>query len=85
MGLVDQLVPQEQLRDAAMELAVEISECSPLGLLATRATVRGNMADKVRDAADLELEEQLRLRQTEDFAEGVKAVSERRVANFLGR
>ena len=85
MCLVDQLVPQEKLRDAAMELAVEISECSPLGLLATRATVRGNMADKVRDAADLELEEQLRLRQTEDFAEGVKAVSERRVANFLGR
>ena len=85
MGLVDQLVPQEQLRDAAMELAVEISECSPLGLLATRATVRGNIADKVRAATDLELKEQIRLRQTEDFAEGVKAVSERRIANFLGR
>ncbi|SVC61699.1 uncharacterized protein METZ01_LOCUS314553 [marine metagenome] len=85
MGLVDQLVPQEDLRDAALELAAEISQCSPLGLLATRATVRGNIADKVRDAANLELIEQLRLRQTEDFAEGVKAVSERRIATFLGR
>ena len=85
MGLVDQLAPQEQLRGTAMELAAEISQCSPLGLLATRATVRGNIADKVRAATALELKEQIRLRQTEDFAEGVKAVSERRIANFLGR
>ena len=56
-----------------------------IGLIATRATVRGDLAEQVKTAADRELAEQMRLRQTEDFAEGVKAVSERRSANFVSR
>lgn len=85
MGLVDKLVPQFEVREAALSLAKEIAECSPLGLLATRATVRGDLAKKVKHAADRELSEQMRLKETEDFAEGVKAVSERRPAKFVSR
>ena len=84
MGLADVLVPQQQVRDAAINLASEISENSPLGLLATRMTMRGDLADRVRKATDHELEEQTRLRKTEDFKEGVKAVFERRLPNFGG-
>ena len=84
MGLADMLVPQHQVRDAAIKLASEISENSPLGLIATRMTMRGDLADRVRKATDHELEEQTRLRKTEDFKEGVKAVFERRVPNFTG-
>ena len=84
MGLADMLVPQHQVRDAAIKLAREISENSPLGLIATRMTMRGDLADRVRKATDHELEEQTRLRKTEDFKEGVKAVFERRVPNFTG-
>ena len=40
-------------------------------------TLRGNIADRVRQATDHELEEQTRLRRTDDFKEGVKAVAER--------
>jgi len=36
-------------------------------------------------ATNHELEEQTRLRATEDFKEGVKATEERRTANFRGR
>jgi enoyl-CoA hydratase/carnithine racemase len=67
MGLADVLVPQQQVRDAAINLASEISENSPLGLVATRMTMRGDIADRVRKATDHELEEQTRLRKTEDF------------------
>jgi len=84
MGLADVLVPQQQVRDAAINLASEISENSPLGLVATRMTMRGDIADRVRKATDHELEEQTRLRKTEDFKEGVKAVFERRLPNFGG-
>ena len=84
MGLADMLVPQQQVRDAAINLASEISENSPLGLVATRMTLRGDIADRVRKATDHELEEQTRLRKTEDFKEGVKAVFERRLPNFGG-
>jgi enoyl-CoA hydratase/carnithine racemase len=85
MGLADVLVPQDQVRDAAIKLAAEIGENSPLGLIATRMTLRGNIADRVRQATDHELEEQTRLRGADDFKEGVKSVSERRVPDFKGR
>ena len=55
MGLVDKLVPQDQVRNAALSLAKEIAECSPLGLIATRATVRGDLAENVTSAANREL------------------------------
>jgi enoyl-CoA hydratase/carnithine racemase len=85
MGLADVLVPQDQVRAAALSLAAEIAENSPLGLAATRATLRGDLADRVRAATDHELEEQNRLRKTDDFKEGVKAMAERRVPVFANR
>src|SRR5712664_1823730 len=84
-GLANELVPQDQVKAAAMKLAGEIAECSPLGLVSTRATMRAGLADRVMAATNHELAEQTRLRATEDFKEGVKATEERRVANFKGR
>jgi enoyl-CoA hydratase/carnithine racemase len=85
MGLADVLVPQHEVRAAALALAAEIAENSPLGLIATRATMRGNLADRVREATDRELAEQTCLRKTDDFKEGVKATAERRLPIFTGR
>lgn len=84
LGLVNDLVPQEQVRHAAMELAGEIAGCSPLGLLSTRATMRQGLAERVLDATRKELAEQALLLVTDDFKEGVRATEERRTANFRG-
>ncbi len=85
IGLADVLVPQSDVRAAALKLATEIAENSPLGLVSTRATMRADLADRVRAATEHELKEQSRLRKTDDFKEGVKATAERRLPNFSGR
>jgi enoyl-CoA hydratase/carnithine racemase len=83
-GLVDAVVPAESLTDAALTLAREIAEAAPLAVQSTRATLRGELAAKVKAQTDHEFEEQSWLRKTADFAEGVRAVAERRPGNFTG-
>ena len=85
LGILDRVVPREEVRDAAIAYAREIAENAPLALLSIRQILRGDLADVVQAATDVEGAEQFRLQQTEDFREGVKAVSERRPGNFLGR
>ncbi len=84
-GLVDEIVPPEDLRAAALKLATEIAENAPLAIVATRKTMRGDLATAVRAQTDKEAAEQGWLRDTEDYKEGVRSVSERRVGNFIGR
>jgi enoyl-CoA hydratase/carnithine racemase len=85
IGLADVLVPQAEVRTAAQRLAAEIAENAPLGVMATRASLRGGLAERVRAATAHELEQQTRLRRTDDFKEGVRAMAARRVPNFVGR
>lgn len=84
MGLADVLVPEAEVRSAALALAHEIATCAPLGVAATRATLRRGLAERIQAATDHELVEQTRLRQTNDFKEGVKASAERRTPEFTG-
>ena len=83
-GLADQLVAAGGLDDAALALAREIATGAPLAVRSTRATLRGDLAALVAAATDHELAEQAWLQKTRDFAEGVRAVNERRPGRFLG-
>lgn len=84
-GLVDEVVPLADLLPAAQRLASEIAENAPLAVVATRKTIRGELAAAVRAQTDHEHAQQTILRATEDFAEGVRSVQERRPGNFKGR
>ena len=83
-GLAEELVEADALDTTAMRWAREIAAGAPLAVQATRRTVRGNLADLVARATDHELSEQAWLQKTKDFAEGVRAVNERRPGRFLG-
>jgi enoyl-CoA hydratase/carnithine racemase len=83
-GLADVLAPLEELEAAALKLANEIAENAPLAVQATRATFRADLAAAVKAQTDHEMKEQTWLRQTKDFAEGVRAVNERRAGKFVG-
>ena len=84
LGIVDRLVPQAEVRDAAIAYAREIAENAPLALMSVRKSLRGDLADAVKKATDHEGYEQFVLQQTSDHKEGVKAVAERRPGNFTG-
>jgi enoyl-CoA hydratase/carnithine racemase len=84
IGLADLLVPQAEVRTAALALAQEIAGSAPLAIASTRVTLRNGLAEAFAAAAKREEAEQDRLRQTADFREGVRAIAERRPANFCG-
>ena len=82
-GLADELVPEDGIVDAAMAFATAIAENAPLAVEETRATLRAGLLDDIARHTAVEAEKQLRLRETDDFAEGVAAVAERRPGNWV--
>jgi enoyl-CoA hydratase/carnithine racemase len=84
-GLADRIAPEDKLSEAARALAAKIAENAPLAVEATRATLRAGLIDAIRTQTAIETREQLRLVTTEDFAEGVQAVNERRPGQWKRR
>jgi 2-(1,2-epoxy-1,2-dihydrophenyl)acetyl-CoA isomerase len=84
LGLCDRLVDDGQERAGAVAYASELAAAGPLAVRAIRATLRGGLVDAARDAMDHEQAEQTRLRDTADFAEGVRAAAQRRDPRFTG-
>ena len=82
-GLADVLA--DDAGAAALALAQEIASAAPLAVQATRRTIRGELAARVERQTDHELAEQQWLQKTADYAEGVRAVNERRPGRFAGQ
>jgi 2-(1,2-epoxy-1,2-dihydrophenyl)acetyl-CoA isomerase len=85
IGLCDRVVAPDELIPAAREMAAELAAAAPLAVRSIRATMRGDLADRVDRATAHELAEQDRLKRTADFREGVRASAERRPPVFVGR
>ncbi|MGF1650430.1 MAG: enoyl-CoA hydratase/isomerase family protein [Hyphomicrobiaceae bacterium] len=82
LGLADVLVPHAEVRRAAMTLAREIAANAPLAVRSTRATLRRGLTEAVQAATEIELAEQVWLRRTADFREGIRASHQRRKPDF---
>lgn len=84
MGLIDALVPREALREQAVAQASEIAASSPGVVGALRSVLRAGLTEEVRLAVARESAQQFHQFATEDFREGVLAMSERRTPRFQG-
>jgi len=85
IGLVDTLVPREAVREQAIAQATDIATSSPDVVSALRAVLREGLVDAVRLAVARESAQQYHQFVTEDFREGVAAMTERRAPRFEGR
>ena len=84
-GLLDRVVPDEEVRQAALSWGHEIAQSAPLAVRSIKATLRAGLSRDVRVALDRELAEQARLWETEDSREGIAANLARREPTFHGR
>jgi methylglutaconyl-CoA hydratase len=84
IGLLSQVVPQEQLLNRARELAAQLMECSPLSLAYTKRL----LTDHARAELDAQIEAAIRenagIRATHDFREGISSFLEKRKPKWTG-
>ncbi|MDH3512988.1 MAG: enoyl-CoA hydratase-related protein [Gammaproteobacteria bacterium] len=87
-GLVNKVVPKEQLMETAMTWANQLSQVAPLALQSVKELLRAIEGDTIQEAfttmrtADLPIYRQML--QSEDADEGVSAFVEKRDARFQG-
>jgi enoyl-CoA hydratase/carnithine racemase len=84
IGLADRLVAQDEVRQAAQEMAAEMAKAGPLGVQAARETLNLDLVPAFRAATEREMFQQSVLRETNDFKEGVRAGFDRREPVFTG-
>lgn len=85
IGLADECVSSEQVRERALEVATEIAANAPLALRAIKSTLRLGLGDRVREITQREAQLQAELSASDDAKEGIAAVGERRAGNFKGK
>ena len=86
IGLVNRVVPAEELLDASLDLATLMAGNSPLGVRLTKAVVQANVdAPSLERAVELENRGQVLTSRTEDMAEALRAFREKRPPVYTGR
>ncbi len=85
IGLVDEVVPHDQLMDRARELAGAIAQKSPVALQLIKEAVRASVRTSLDEGLRHETTFFGLAFSTEDKEEGVKAFLEKRKADFKGR
>ncbi len=78
IGLINYVVPKEDLMSTAMKMAEKICENAPLAIQAVKRSVRQCMDLPMDKALDRELEIAVEIFMTEDAKEGPRAFTEKR-------
>lgn len=82
LGLVNKVVPAEELEGAVQGLAGQIAGGAPDVIAAAKRTLRRSLAADLDEILAMELEAQLEAFRSADFSEGIRAFLEKRSPRF---
>ena len=85
IGLVNKVVERDQLAGAAQALAERLAAGAPLGLRAMKEGIRRGMEQSLAQEWEHNVYVQAMLIDSDDFAEGVAAMKQRRRPDFKGK
>ncbi|HEY8336730.1 MAG TPA: enoyl-CoA hydratase-related protein [Tardiphaga sp.] len=84
-GLVNRVLPPEQLLDATLAIAARIAGNGPISVRQAKQAIHRGLQMSLSDGLAFEIEAYNRLVPTADRREGVLAFNERRKADFQGK
>ncbi len=85
MGLVNEVIPREDLLNAAFEWARRITKNAPLAVQATKESVVRGLKTSLDEAYKIEMKLANRVFRSEDAKEGPRAFAEKRTPEWKGR
>ncbi|HLQ98624.1 MAG TPA: enoyl-CoA hydratase-related protein, partial [Candidatus Dormibacteraeota bacterium] len=85
LGIVNELLPKEDLMDKAFQYAKQLVNGPSLALSWTKKIINQSDLLSLEDVLEYERLGQTIMQQSEDHKEGVKAFKEKRKPNFIGR
>ena len=86
LGFVNEVVPHDDLMDAAQRWAKMICECAPLSIRASKDVVYKSLdSASLQDAMEGKYDSVMEMVGSQDFIEGPKAFSEKRAPNWQGK
>ena len=85
MGIVNRVVPAEDLMSEAMLLAKSLSKKAPMAFDATKRAINYALNHSLFDTIAFEADQQMALIASEDHMEGVMAFMQKRAPEFKGK